>query len=110
MNPKRMSAREEIATIAHSKIPCSRGCALRQRHRQRTDTRMSGHPALAGRGLPALSTGKFSGHDCSRRRHGIDPQREAIDLAHDDLFSGGNGDGGDGVPKLAVHEHFSGRR
>jgi len=49
-------------------------------------------------------------HHCSRRRYGINSQREAIDLAHDDFFSGGNGDGGDGVPKLAVHEHFSGRR
>ena len=30
--------------------------------------------------------------------HGIDSERESIDLAHDDLFSGGNGDRGDGVP------------
>jgi len=48
------------------------------------------------------------GHYCSRGRYGIDSERESIDLAHDDAFSGGNGDGGDGVPKLAVHEHFSG--
>ena len=48
-------------------------------------------------------------HDWSCRRYGIDSQREAIDLADDDAFSGGDGDGGDGVPQLAVHEHFSGR-
>ena len=43
------------------------------------------------------------------RRYGIDPQRESIDLAHDDAFSGGNGDCGEGVPSLAMHEYFSGR-
>ena len=49
-------------------------------------------------------------HHWSCRRYGIDSKRESIDLAHDDAFSGGNGDGGNGVPQLAVHEDFSGRR
>jgi len=41
------------------------------------------------------------------RRYRIDSQRESIDLAYYYAFSGGNRDCGDGVPQLAVHEHFS---
>jgi hypothetical protein len=44
------------------------------------------------------------------RRYGLDSEGESIDLAHDDSFSGGDRDRGDGVPQLAVHEYFSGRR
>src|SRR5208282_1870990 len=42
------------------------------------------------------------------RRHGIDAQGESMDVTYYDTFSGGNGDGGDGVPKLAVDEDFAG--
>ena len=49
-------------------------------------------------------------HYWSRCCYGVDSEREPIDPAHDDAFSGGNGDRGDGVPKLAVDKNFSGRR
>src|SRR5260370_34417866 len=66
--------------------------------------------SLSGRGRAPVSPPANLGHDWSCRRYGIDSQREAIDLAHDAAFSGGNRDGGDGVPQFAVYENFSGRR
>lgn len=42
-------------------------------------------------------------------RYGIDSEGQAVDLADYDLFSGGDGDSGDGVPEFAVDEDFSGR-
>src|SRR6202521_4276034 len=50
------------------------------------------------------------GHNRARRCYGLDSEGESIDLADDDAFSGGNGDGGDGVPQLAVPEDFSSGR
>src|ERR1019366_7376370 len=66
--------------------------------------------AVSVQSLTALcEAARFLRHHRSGHRHGIDSKRESIDLAHDDAFSSGNGNCGDGVPKLAVHEDFSGR-
>ena len=58
-------------------------------------------------GVPGMRS-KPLRHDWSCGGRRIDLERESIDLSTHALFSGGNWDRGDGIPKFAVHEDFSG--
>jgi len=76
---------------------------------------LRGRLLLRGRARAPVSPPAYLRHHRPRGRYRIDSEREAIDLADYDAFSGGDGDGGDGVPQLGamcdtVHTVFLGGR